>query len=152
MPGLSTGGTEFAALSRRLKDAGETGLRRNLYKAISEAAKPLTQKIGSDEHLRPYMPNRYASTLSDDLSVKVSRLTGRNPGVSIRAKGRVRDRHVARLNAGILMHPLFGDRERWYVTHMTPGFFTDPAEESAPDIRDAILSAMHETALKITER
>ena len=154
MAGLDRGAAEFAALSRRLKDAGETGLRRSLYTAIGDAAKPLAQKIGSDDHLRSYMPNRYAGVLSDDMSVKISRLTGKNPGVSIRAKGRVRDRHVARLNAGILMHPLFGDRERWFAQTlgkgMRPGFFDDPAKESAPDVRKAILAAMHETAEKIT--
>jgi hypothetical protein len=154
MPGRDAGAADFAALSRRLKDAGETGLRRSLYKAIGDAAKPLAEKIGSDEHLRSYMPSRYAGVLSGDMSVKISRLTGRNPGVNIRAKGRVRDRHVARLNAGILMHPLFGDRERWYAQMlgkgMRPGFFDDPARESAPDVRKAILAAMHETALKVT--
>jgi hypothetical protein len=154
MPGLQAGAADFAALSRRLKDAGETGLRRELYKAIGDAARPLAREIGRDEHLRPYMPNRYAAVLASDLAVTVSRLAGRNPGVSIRAKGRVKGRKVQQLDKGVIQHPLFGDRERWYfqLRGMRAGFFTDPARASAPQVRDAIVAAMHETALKITGR
>lgn len=152
MPGLQAGAADFAALSRRLKDAGETGLRRNLYKAIDDAARPLAREIGRESHLRPYMPNRYAAVLASDLAVTVSKLTGRNPGVSVRAKGRVKARHVQRLDKGIIEHPLFGNREHWYyqLRGMRAGFFTDPARASAPDVRDAIVAAMHETASKIT--
>jgi hypothetical protein len=154
VPDLAVGAEDFAELSRQLRDAGETGLRRGLYKAISDAAEPLTREIQDVEHLKTYMPDRYALVLSHGLRVTISRRTGWLPGVRIRAKGSDKDRHVARLNAGILMHPLFGDREHWYAQTlgkgMKPGFFDDPAKESAPDIRDAILAAMHETALKIT--
>jgi hypothetical protein len=152
MPGLQAGAADFAALSRRLKDAGERGLKRELYKAINDAAKPLAREIGRDEHLKPYMPDRYAAVLASDLAVTVSRLAGRNPGVRLIAKGRARGRKVQQLNAGIIEHPVFGDRTRWrrQLRGMKPGFFTDPAKASAPDVRDAIVAAMHETALKIT--
>lgn len=154
MAGLTTQAEDFAALSRRLKDAGETGLRRELYKAINDAARPLAREISRDSHLRPYMPNRYAETLSKDLAVTVSKLTGSDPGVKIRAKGRAKERHVKRLNDGVLMHPLFGDRERWFLQfkRMKPGFFDDPANAAQPDVRDAILAAMHDVAEKITGR
>jgi hypothetical protein len=33
---------------------------------------------------------------------------------------------------------------------MRAGFFKDPAEHAAPDMRDAILAAMRETSRKIT--
>jgi hypothetical protein len=158
--GLQVGAAEFAALSRRLKDAGETELRRELYKAISDAARPLGREIRSPAHLHPYMPDHYVDTaLAADLTVTVSKRTGRDPGVSVRAKGKVKARHVKRLEAGILMHPVFGDskkpRKTWrWVTQtkaMRPGFFSDPAEKSAPGIRDAILAAMHDIAARATK-
>jgi hypothetical protein len=152
MPGSVTGAADFAALSRRLKEAGETGLRRELYKAISKAAGPLADEISSAAHLRPYMPDRYAETLAADLRVSVSRRTGNDPGVSIRAKGRAHARKLQQLDDGIIEHPLWGNRKFWRKQFggMRSGFFTDPAEHSAPDMRDAILAAMRETSRKIT--
>jgi hypothetical protein len=152
MPGSVTGAADFAALSRRLKEAGETGLRRELYSAISKAARPLANEISSADHLRPYMPDRYAEALAADLRVGVSRRTGNDPGVSIRAKGRVKARKLQQLDAGVILHPLWGDREHWFrqTAAMRAGFFTDPARHAAPDMRKAILGAMHETARKIT--
>lgn len=153
MPGLAAGAEEFAALARRLKEAGETGLRRELYKAINDAARPLAQEIGSTSHLEPYMPRRYAGVLASDLAVTVSKLTSRNPGVRLVAKGRVRRRKVKSLDAGVLSHPLFGNRKRWFTQTdgVRAGFFTGPAEQSAPQVRAAILTAMHDVAGKITK-
>jgi len=152
MPGSVTGAADFAALSRRLKEAGETGLRRELYRAISRAAGPLADEISSAAHLRPYMPNRYAEVLAADLRVSVSRRTGNDPGVSIRAKARAHSRKLQQLDDGIIEHPLWGNRKFWRKQFggMRSGFFTDPAEHAAPDMRDAILAAMRETARKIT--
>ncbi len=62
----------FALLGRYLKDAGEGGLKRNLQKNITKAAEPLAQKISNVEHLKPYMPDRYAVVLSEDLTARVS--------------------------------------------------------------------------------
>ena len=150
---LAAGAEEFAALARRLKEAGETGLRRELYKAIDEAAQPLAREIGSVSHLKPYVPDRYAAVLASDLAVTTSKLTGRNPGVRLIAKGRVRKRKVQLLDSGAIQHPLFGNRTRWFTQRdgVKAGFFTGPAERSAPRIRAVILAAMHDVAGKITK-
>lgn len=150
---MAAGGDEFAALARRLKDAGETGLRKELYKAIGDAAKPLGAQIRVGA--AAYMPDHYAGVLAADVSVTVSKLTGRDPGIRLVLKGRRKSRKVTRLNEGYLSHPLFGDRERWYTQGpfaggMKPGFFTDPVEQSAPRVRDAITAAMHDVAGKVT--
>jgi hypothetical protein len=153
MAGLTNGAADFAALSRRLKDAGETGLRRGLYKAINDAAKPITREIKDPVHLRPYMPDKYAATLAADIVVStVGKGSIRNPGVQIAARGRAKKRKVAKLNAGIITHPLFGDREHWYfqLRGMKSGFFDDVCEKSGPQVKKEILAAMHETAMKIT--
>jgi len=149
MAGLADGAEQFAALSRQLKDAGETGLRRNLYKALREAAKPITQQVADPAHLRRYFPARYADTVAADLKVTtVQSGSIRTPGVRIAAKGRVKKRKVADLNEGFLHHPVFGDREDWklQIRGMREGFFTDPCEQSGPDVREKILDAIDDTA------
>src|SRR5258708_18766539 len=130
---LTAGAAEFAALARRLKDAGETELRRELYSAIDAAAQPLAREIGDVGHLRPYMPDRYAAVLASDLAVTISKLTSRDPGGRVIAKGRVKKRKVKQLNLGVIQHPLFGNTRRWFTQRrgMKAGFFDDPAERSA---------------------
>lgn len=148
---VASGAEEFAALARRLREAGQTGLRRELYKAVSDAVKPLGTEIRSTDHLIPYVPHRYAPVLGGDLSVTTTKRTGRDPGVTIRARGRVHRRKVVLLNEGVIQHPLFGDRKRWITQTrgMQPGFFNDPVNASAPRIKAAILAAMDDVARQI---
>jgi len=157
MPGSVTGTADFAALSARLKEAGATGLRRELYKAISKAGDDLAAEIASPQHLYPYMPDPYARVLASDLSVKVYKRGGSNAHVTIRAEGREHKRKLAQLDErGVLVHPVFGrgPRRGWtwreQFSHVRQGFFTDPCEKAAPQVRDKILAAMRETARKLT--
>jgi hypothetical protein len=150
--GLASGAADFAALSRRLKEAGETGLRRSLSKALTDAAKPITAQIRDASHLEPYMPDRYARTLAADIIVStVQRGSMRSPGVSIQARSRAKNRKVVQLDEGRLHHPRFGDRDQWFLQlrGMKAGFFTDPCRRSGPQVRDKITEAMRETAAKI---
>ena len=145
---------ELHLLSARLRAAGKEGqgLRRELYKAISKAAKPLAAEIRNPAHLHGYMPKRYADLLAGDLAVMTQKRFGRDPSIAIKARGRTHKRKVIQLDEGVLSHPLFGDREHWYrqTSHVKAGFFADPAKRAAPGIRDEVLAAMHETAQKIT--
>jgi len=157
MSGSVTGAADFAALSARLKEAGETGLRRELYKAIDRSARDLADEIGSTQHLDSYLPNPYARVLAADLKVRVYKRSGRDPHLTIRAEGREHKRKLVQLDEqGVLWHPVFaqGARRGWtwrpQFSHVRPGFFTDPVERAAPKVREEILAAMRETALKLT--
>lgn len=164
MPASVTGAADFAALSARLKEAGETGLRRQLYRAIDKSAQDLVKEIKSTEHLDPYLPNHYAAELAADLSVRIYKRSGRDAHLTVRAEGRTSKRKLVQLDErGLLMHPVFGkggggkgnpDRRGWawvaQFRSVRPGFFTDPVERCAPAVRDKILEAMRETSRKIT--
>jgi hypothetical protein len=162
VPGSVTGAADFAELSARLKEAGATGLRRELYKAIGKAAADLAKEIASPQHLYPYMPDHYADELAGDLSVKVYKRGGSNAHVTLRAEAKTRKRKIAQLDGrGILVHPVFGKggagagphRKEWIwrtqFKSVMPGFFTDPVERCAPQVRKQIEAAMAETARKI---
>lgn len=155
------GREQLRLVAARLKAAGNEGqgLKRQLQKNITEAAKPLAQKIASVDHLKPYMPDRYAVVLGSDLGVKVvNRFSGGNPAVQVRAQSREHKRKVARLDAGTINHPVYprGPRRAWswsnYQTGgMKAGFFSDACRDAAPDIRAKVLQALTETGRKITE-
>lgn len=155
MPVAGNGPYKLRVLSAQLRAAGTEGqgLRRELYRAVNTAAKPLAKEIGSAAHLRPYMPDHYADELAADMTVGAQKTAGRNPGVAIRAKGRSKKRKLKRLDAdGVLSHPVFGDRKKWVdqTSHVRPGFFTDPCTKAAPDIRRQVLDAMHVIGKRIT--
>jgi hypothetical protein len=152
MTGLADGAEQYAALARRLKEAGETGLGRQLRKALNDAAQPITRKVTDPGHLHTYLPDHYADAIAADLKVTtLQRGSMRRPGVRIQAQGRAHKRKDADLNEGILHHPRFGDREHWYLQlrGMRAGFFSDPCTQSRDQVRDKILGAMAETAAKI---
>jgi hypothetical protein len=154
MGDVSAGAEALYLLAGRLKDTGEVGLRRELDKAIRDAARPVLAEIRRG--LPDYLPDPYAVVLGEDLQLSLSeRTTDSNPGVQLRAttRGRGGRRRIRRLDdTGVLWHPLFGNRKRWYgqTSHVRAGFFTDPAQRSAPQVRDAILSAMSDVASRVT--
>jgi hypothetical protein len=155
MPGVEVRGQyELRALSARLRAAGKDGqgLRRDLFKAITKAAKPLAAEVKNPAHLRDYLPNRYADVLAADLAVSTQKRFGKDPSVAIKAKGRAHRRKVKMLDEeGVLAHPLYGNRDHWFrqTSHVKPGFFSDPAKKAVPGIRAEVMAALHDTAQKI---
>jgi len=153
------GREQLRELAARLKDAGDEGkgFKRELMKQLTEAAEPLAREIASVEHLKPYMPDRYAGVLAADLGVTTQRLFGASPRISVVAKAREHKRKIALIEDGVINHPIFaqGLRKTWdwvngQTAGMRPGFFSDPCEKAAPEIREHVLEAMDETARKIT--
>ena len=155
-----TGYGDLLALSARLRQMGTEGrgLKRELQKALNDAAQPLAEKIASADHLRPYMPDRYADILAVDLTVRARQFFSAEPRVSLSAKAvREKRRKVRWLDQGFINHPVFaeGERATWRWSNgqtggMRPGFFSDPCEEAVPGFREKVLQAMSETARKIT--
>jgi hypothetical protein len=155
------GREQLRTLAARLKEAGEEGqgFRRELMKQITDAAEPLAREIASLEHLKPYMPDRYAAVLAGDITVTAQRIfAGSSPRVSVNCKTRGEHRRkVRRLDAGYINHPIYarGPRSDWdwwsgQTGGMVPGFFAVPCRNATPAIREKVLEALTETARKIT--
>ena len=153
---------EMRVLAERLKDAGNEGkgLKRALMRKLAEVADPVAEKIAAEEHLKVYLPDRYAAVLAPQLSVKSQRVFSGNPRVSISARTRrERRRRVNMLDDGWINHPVYAQawlpRKKWTLVNrqtggMRPGFFDDPCRDARPDIRDRVMEALAETGRKIT--
>ena len=142
MADVAEAAQEFAGLAKNLTAVGEVELRAELYKAIDEAARPAQEDVR--KALPAFLPNRYARVLDDDLAFRTSKRTGLEPGVTIVAttRGKGGRRRIRRLNAGMLAHPLWGNRQHWYDQPVKEGFFDRPIEAIAPHVRDKILEAV----------
>ena len=148
MSGLDDAASELESIARHLRRAGETDLVRELTAAMRRAVGPVQDQIRAG--LRPHLPDRYAATLDADLRIGVNvRTNERNPGVSVTAQPRGGGgRKLRRLDAGLLSHPVYGDREVWRTQRVEPGWFTGPAEAAAPKVRAELERALEDVAAK----
>ena len=137
------GAEQFKELSRRLKDAGRGDLLKELSKALNRAVK---------RDLPSYLPDTYAHELRRDLSITTKKRASRDPGISLVAKARSKDRKLGDLDRdGRLKHMLFGNRTRWFSQQVKPEFFTAPIRQEADGIASELVTAMNNIADKIAD-
>src|SRR5215475_15367205 len=109
MAGVNEAALAFKILGERLRRDAAGDLKRELDKAINDAARPITAQVRLA--LPGHMPSRYAAVLDEDLRLTVTKAVVRDPGVRItattRGVGGVKRRRIRRLEAGVLAHPLF---------------------------------------------
>jgi hypothetical protein len=147
--------SELEAIALRLRRAGDEDLARELTAGMRRAVKPVPDRIRAG--LAPKLPNRYAEVLGADTAITTS---VRNSGADataavVAANASFRKRRLNRLDAGILWHPLFGNRKHWFEQgepSVRPGWFTGPAEDAAPDVRAALEQALSDVAAKATSK
>jgi hypothetical protein len=156
---MPDGSADLHRIAAHLKAAGKEGqgLRRELTQALADAAEPLAKKIASLEHLKPYLPDRYAAVLAADLGVRAAARFGANPRAEVRAKARDHKRKIVLLDDGFINHPVWarGERKTWNWKNrqtggMRPGFFADACRDERPEIRAKVMQALADTAKQIT--
>jgi hypothetical protein len=140
------GAEQLAALSRRLKAAGEKDLQRELSKGIAKAMKPLRQEL---QRSAQRLPRRggLAKRVADSKMRTTRRNTGRAVGLRLTVTN---PENIRRMDNGTVRHPVFGRRNRPWVTQpVKPGWFTDPTEAAAPVVRAEVEAAMRAVTAKI---
>lgn len=148
-----TGADKFARVSKDLKNAGDKELRKELYRGINRAVKPLTKSV--KDSTTDYLPRRYAVELSKSLRIRASRRTGKNPGIRLIAKAKTpggKDRDLVSLNRGRLRHPLYGSRKHWYDQKVSPNFWDDPLLKGVSDARKEIVKTLDDVAKKLARK
>ena len=153
MAGLADAAAELEALAFRLRRAGDGELVREVTKAMRDAVVPVQDEIRAGlAPTSPKLPDRYAAELDADLRIGTNvRTTDRDPGVAITGQALGKTRKLRDLDAGRIHHPLFGDREKWFLQEepsVQPGWFTGPAEAAGPRVRAGIERALADVADK----
>lgn len=149
-----TGADDFLRLSKALKAAGATEMRKALHKSLRDAAKPLTKETQQAlaDAVPPRLKSRAAKTAQ---TVQVS--TGRDPGVRILKRFGKRGSGLSASNARLLnqgkgvRHPVFDNREVWATTPVpaAAGWFDDTLEAGAPKVRRELEAAMEDVARQV---
>jgi hypothetical protein len=132
------GADQLIRLSRKLKAVGDTGLRRETRRALSDAVKPVKAAIRQHELAAfPKHGGLNRVMARSRITTQISG-SGRNPGIRIATRT-----HNPRIDrSGRLTHPVFGHRDRVVVQQVAPGYFTGPANRAAPATRFQLIAAM----------
>ena len=150
---LKVTAAEFGATARKLKEAGDKGMRAQLFKAVNAAAKPL--RDAAPDAARKGIGNKhgFGERVASELKTTVRKKTGSNPSVTIQA--RRGKSPLGRLNQGVLRHPLYG---RWkandghptaYTTKIDAGWWEDELSKHAPEARRQIEQAVQDIRKQI---
>lgn len=141
-----TGANKLAAVTRRLKATGQSGLKRDMLRGLRAAAKPLPEVArASALETLPKKGGLNEVVASQKFAVR-TRTSGRNPGVRVVG---VSKEHLRAMDAGRLSHPVFGNRNVWVKQKIKPGWWTVPLTAQAPAVRARLLAVLAETARKI---
>ena len=146
--------SELEAAAVRLRRAGQDDLARELAAAMRRGVAPVPDLIRGG--LKPHLPDRYAGTLAADLDIRTTTRAGSattDAVVSVYAQSRTGSRKLKRLDAGLLTHPLFGNREHWYTQEgaaqgVEPGWFTEPCEAEEARVRAELERALEDVGGK----
>lgn len=140
------GADKLQQVAQALKQYGRGDLKKELYAGLNRATKPLRADVKrrGPERLprRGGLAERVAKT-----RLSTRRGLGRDPGVRIVA-GTNAVKDPGAINRGRLVHPVYGHGPR-VVQQVTPGWFTDPMQAGAPQVRDELLQVIDEVARKI---
>ena len=141
---------KFAQVARDLKAAGDKDLRRELYRGLNRATKPLKEAAKANTAAK--LPQR------GGLAARVSRArystkgrAGKNPSVSIVVKdSKNRSVDLKAIDAGQVRHPTFKDGP-WVTQPVPAGTITDPMMEGVDDVRVQLLAAIDAVATKLAQ-
>lgn len=134
---------------RNLREQGEKTLRREVYRGINRATKPM--RANAKAAARARLPHRggLAERVARSRLTTRTRLVGRNPSVRIIATS---PDNVRRIDRGTVRHPVFGHTDRWVTQPVNPGWFTDPMEAGAVRARREVEQALRDVARQLGQR
>ena len=136
------GAEKFLTLSKALKAAGQTGLRKELHNGIQQAAKPVIKEVRAAAlSSLPSGGGLNAHVAKTRARIRVK--TGRDPGVDV-AWGRRQPGYMD----GAVRHPVF-KTGRWVTQQVDGDWFDGTVEKAAPVVRPEIDKAIESICDKI---
>lgn len=141
------GAAKLHSVAKELKELGDGKLRRELTKAIRDATKPA--KAAVKESALSRLPKRggFAALVASSRVTNVTKTGSRSAGVQIKAVNA--GDNIRSTDAGNVRHPVFGSRATWIHQSVKPGWFSEPLEQEAPKIQEAVIKALDDMARKI---
>jgi hypothetical protein len=136
------GADKLARVAAAVKASGDKDLQRELRRALSRTTKPL-RKAAKDGALQ-ILPHRGGLDEHVAATARIAtRVTANSSGGRLRITGTSRDNLRRMDEDGLVAHPVFGNRKKWVIERVRPGWFTNPltlaAQGNVPKEIDAAL-------------
>ena len=145
-----SGAEQLTALSKRLKDAGERGLKRELDKAIRDAVTPFREAVRQSALNKLPRKGGLAERVADQVVPRPRKVnSSKGVGLRVTAVGRQGMRSLIALDQGRIRHPVFGDDKTWVSQRVVGRFWAMPAEELQPKVAAEVQAAIDRVAHKI---
>ena len=145
----------LAALQKRMKDAGDKGLTRELSKGMKAAAEPIAAAERSAAQSLPASGSKSTglrAAIASAVSIRYSR-SKRNPGVRVYVPARKMPQGQGRLprlmNKGAWRHPVYGNKNNWVEQKSDRGWWDDTAKKELPRVRRELAAAIERVTQKI---
>lgn len=140
------GAKRLNTVARRLKQAGDKDVQRELHRSLNRATKPMraTAKRRAEEIL-PHRGGLARRVASARMQTRL-RTKGNETQVSVRATSQLSLRSIDR---GRLRHPVFGNRNVWVNQPVTRGWWTDSMKKHAPDVRRELVKSLDDIHRKL---
>ncbi len=120
LSGLS--GVELRYVAGQLRKAAAKDLKAELRKAQRKALSPLQKEIKAEALATLPKRGRYNVVMSKAVKVAILGTGTARLQARVYAIGKKEQRDVRAVNAGILRHPVFGNRKNWATTRVKRGF------------------------------
>lgn len=147
-----TGGQSFHALATQMRAEGRKDLSKEMGAALEKAAEPVELEIKVEAEAAAPSSGGYRAVLSKSLRFKVSkRAGGRTATLKLvtYAEGQSERRDIQAFDRGLLRHPLWGNRNHWYVTPVRPGFHERGTDRAMPAMEENLGQVMADFAQRL---
>lgn len=135
-------------VARTLRDLGDKDLSRELFRGLNRASTKLKAAAKAEAGRRLPQRGGLARRVAG-AKLSTRRVAGRNPGVKIQAKGMAQ---LAGMDAGQVLHPVFGNRDVWVTQDITGGWFSEPMEAGRDEAAAAIDDMLDDLAQQVARR
>jgi hypothetical protein len=140
----------MAQIARALHNASDDinrELKHDLYRVAAQYGKVVPKEV----HL--FVPSGFVEVFRAGLVVNGDvHLSSSGPTIRMKARASTaggKKSEIAKIERGILRHPVFGNRERWVNQRIKPGFFSKTILKHQDILSTAVVEVMQRVAAKI---
>ena len=131
---------DWAKMAKELEKQGRRDLRKTLRKVLTDATKPARREMR--DATRAALPKKGGlSKWAGKMPALTIHESGPSVGATIKLGRKGHD--FKALNRGRVRHPLFGNRDHWYVEGIESGWWDEARKRIEPQVRQSVDEAMH---------
>lgn len=132
-----------------MKRVGDGELRKDLLRGLNRATKPLKEAARASALAKLPRRGGLGEIVANAKVTGANRVGGRSVGVRISGKSKGHD--LEAIDSGVVRHPVFGRPKSWVTQSVTPGWWSQPMEESGDEVRREVLNVLDDVTRRLAD-